>query len=313
VTNGGAMVVDRIRPDTRSRLERDAWTVIFGVALVLSLAWVAPFYVGPNVGNVFLDAHVYFRATEAWVAGANPWTTSFRDVPFAAIPPTLLLNLPLLPFGEGAAVSFWAVANSAAVIYMIRRLRLPIWVLLLQPILEGWLAASPDLTLAALLVGGGGWFAALTKPYAAPALIAEGRWRQLVAWLLAFALTVPLLPWPQFVDAHAAIADTFARFANHPVSAAGTPVLMVITAIALVALGWKRGWALFTPGLLAQQPHYNVFVLDTIVRSKILSLALTLPLPHAAAIGVIAYAVHERWIARTHPTVSPHEPVGVMT
>jgi hypothetical protein len=275
-------------------LARILWRATFGTALTLSILWIADFYVWGDSGHLFVDAHVYFRATAAWVDGSNPWTTTFHDVPFAGIPPTLLLNVPFLPFGEDAAVAMWVVANTAAVAYIIRRLGLPLWVLLLQPVIEGWFAASPDLTLAGLMLLGGGWLAALTKPYAAPALLAERRWRQLAIAMAVLIASLPFLPWIEFYGSRDIIAGSFERFAGYPVSAAGSSVLIALVAISLVSLGWRRGWSLLTPGLLAQQPHYNLFFLQTIVRSRILAFAITLPLPHAAAIGVVSYAVVER-------------------
>jgi hypothetical protein len=284
-------------------LARILWRATFGTALTLSILWIADFYVWGGPGHLFVDAHVYFRATAAWVDGGNPWTTTFHGVPFAGIPPTLLLNLPFLPFGEDVAVASWVVANTAAVAYLIRRLGLPVWVLLLQPVIEGWFAASPDLTLAGVMLLGGGWLAALTKPYAAPALIADRRWRQLAIAMALLTVSLPFLPWMEFYDSRDIIALSFERFAGYPVSAAGSPVLIAVVAVSLVSLGWRRGWSLLTPGLLAQQPHYNVFFLDTIVRSRILALAMTLPLPHAAAIGVVAYAAVER----LRPMARPQE------
>src|SRR4029079_7918794 len=100
------------------------------------------------------------------------------------------------------------------------------------------------------------------------------------------------------------VAGCFAQFAGNPVSAAGSPVLIVAVLVALVSLGWRRGWALFTPGVLAQQPHYIVFSLETVVSSRILSLAMTIPITHVAAIGVIVYALVERWRTTLAPRPS---------
>ena len=282
-----ARALDRVRDGA---LPRVIWRVTFGVALSLSGYWIAGFYLWPSSDYLFLDAHIYFRATGAWLDGANPWQTTYMGVPFAAIPPTLLLNVPLQPFGEPFAILFWVAANTAAIGYLIRQLHLPRWIVLLLPVLEGWLGASPDLALAALLVAGGGWVAALAKPYSIPALLAHRRWRQLFWGMVAGVVTIPFLPWIQFFESREIILDSFARFAGNPVSAVGHPLLIVAVTIALVSLGWRRGWSLTTPGLLAQQPHYLVFSLGTIARSRLLILAMTIPIPHSAAIGVIAYA-----------------------
>ncbi|MFL5677024.1 MAG: hypothetical protein ACJ77X_05220 [Chloroflexota bacterium] len=279
----------------RAALERVAWRVIFGIALVLSAFWIIGFYVEDGAKYLFIDVHVYFRATQAWLDGSNPWTTTYLGVPFAGIPPTLLLNVPFIPLGEDVAVAFWAVANTAAIVLLVRRLHLPLWVVVVQPVLEGWLGGSPDLALAGAIVVGMGWLAALTKPYSAPALVADRRWLHLGVAGVVGIITIPLLPWFVLYESRAIVAESFANFAGNPVSAAGSPLLILAVIVALVSLGWRRGWALFTPGLLAQQPHYIVFSLQTVVSSRILALAMTIPIAHAAAVGVIAYAIVQRW------------------
>ena len=253
----------------------------------------APFFLVPNTGNLWIDAHIYFRATEAWLAGANPWAVTFNGIPFAAPPPALLLNLPLQFLGEEHAVWVWAVANTLSVAYLLRRFRLPIWYVVFLPIAEGWLAATPDLTLAALVFLGGSWLAALVKPYSIPAILAESR---LKVVLVAFGLgivTIPLLPWSEFFASRALIQGAFEDY-TQTVSAFGDPVLMVVTAVALVSLGWERGLGLTTPGLLAQQPHYLMFSLKYIVASRWLVLFMALPLEHLAAVGIVAYAIWQR-------------------
>lgn len=288
----------------RVRVERVAWAVTFGVALVVSGYWIVGFYLSEDGKYLFVDAHIYYRATQAWLDGSNPWTTTYLGVPFAGIPPTLLLNLPLIPFGEDFAVAVWALGNTAAIVALIRRLHLPIWVIALLPVLEGWLGGSPDLVLAGAVVVGSGWVAALTKPYSAPALVAHRRWLQLGVAAAAGTVTIPLLPWVAFYESRTTLGQTFSNFAGISVSAAGDPLLIVAVLVALVSLGWRRGWSLFTPGLIAQQPHYIVFSLETVATSRILALAMTIPVTHAAAIGVIAYALVDRW-RRTRDSSTP--------
>ena len=244
--------------------------------------------------RLFIDARIYFRATELWIGGGNPWAAPvFDGTPFAAPPPSLLLNLPLLPLGETVAVGTWAALNTLAVGLLLYRLRLPIWWTLFLPVSEGWLSASPDLALAALALLGAGGISTLIKPYSIPALLADRRWRAVVLGLVAAVITIPLLPWGVFLDSRPAVEQAFREW-GRPVSAFGDPLLMVLTALALVSLGWRRGLALTTPGLIAMQPHYLVFSLGTIARSPILAVPMTFAWPHVAAIGVIAYAIFEQ-------------------
>jgi hypothetical protein len=242
---------------------------------------------------LWIDAHIYFRATQAWLAGANPWQSTALDIPFGAPPPALLLNLPLVAFGEGFATVFWVVANTASAIFLVRRLHLPIWWLLYQPIIEAWLGGSPDLTLSALVLLGVSGPAALAKPYSISALIADRRWRPIAGAVVVGAATIPFLPWQTFFASQADISAAFARWGD-PVSAVGDPLLMGITLLALLSLGWRRGWMLAIPGLLAMQPHYLLFALPVLSGSRLLAASTTFAVPHLAAGGVVFYAIIER-------------------
>jgi hypothetical protein len=274
--------------------------VLFGTTIVISGYWIGGFYLTDDAGNLFLDAHIYFRATDAWLDGGNPWTTAYRGVPFAGWPPTLLLNVPLIPFGEHVAVAFWVIANTLSVVFVIKKLHLPIWTVILLPVVEGWLGASPDLTLAAVLLSSIGWVAPLAKPYSAPLLLAAWRWRQLLFAGVAALATFAALPWGTFLESREIVAMTFERFAGNPVSAYGNAALTLAAVLALASLGWRRGLTLFTPALLAQQPHYLVFSLEAVRWSRILALAMTIPISGAMAVGVIAFAAHELMTRRGH-------------
>jgi hypothetical protein len=253
------------------------------------------FIYGRDPGALWPDAHIYYRATETWLAGGNPWNASFAAIRFAAPPPALLLNLPFIPFGESAAVYFWVTANAVSVVYLIRRFRLPWWWIAFYPIFEGFTAATPDLTLAALVFVGAGAIGAFAKPYSVPALLAENRRRALLAALIAGVVTIPLLPWGQFFSQLDLIESTFRDF-GQPISALGQPLLMVGVVIALVSLGRERGLGLTAPGLLAQQPHYAVFSLRYIPPSRILIVGMATSTPYQFAAAVIAYALWE-WLA----------------
>ncbi len=152
----------------RHGLEVVALTAVFAVTSIAPIR---------SSDSLWGDAHLYFRATEAWLHGGNPWLSTTYLPPFAAPPPALLLNLPLAPFGEDIAVTFWVVVNTLAIVVLFSRLKIPPNWLLFQPIAEGWMGASPDLAFAALALLGGGWLAALVKPYSIPALLSEGRLR----------------------------------------------------------------------------------------------------------------------------------------
>ncbi len=235
-------------------IRRGTMTGLMIAVFLVGSSGTARWYFVPTTANLWIDAHIYYRATEAWLAGTNPWAVTFNGIPFAAPPPALLLNLPLQILGEELAVWVWAVVNTLSVAYLLRRFRLPIWYVVFLPIAEGWMGATPDLTLAALVFLGGGWFAALMKPYSIPAILAASRRKAVVVAFGLGVVTIPLLPWSEFFASRALIQRAFEDY-TQMVSAFGDPVLMVVTAVGLVSLGWKRGLGLMTPGLLAQQPH----------------------------------------------------------
>lgn len=271
-----------------TRLEPLATAVYFAIA---SRDLLVVYLDRPD--RLFGDARIYFRATEAWLAGSNPWLTGNAGVGFAAPPPALLLNLPLIPFGEHVAAIFWVAADAIAIMWLLRRLRLPIWWVLFYPIAEGFTSGSPDFVLAALALIGGGALAGLTKPYSIPALLSDHRWRAVGLAGVAGLVTIPLLPWGMFLDSGAVVEATFATQA-YPNSAWGFPLLMIAAAIALLTLGRDRALALFTPAIIAQQPHYALFSLLAILRSKMMTIGVAWPGPGAAAFGAILYALTDR-------------------
>lgn len=261
------------------------------IAGMFSTWWVFVFtYWSPQ--RLFVDAHVYYRATAAWLAGADPWAAS-TTVPFAAPPPALLLNLPLQPLGEQGAVAFWVIGTLISIVILFRRLHLPWWMLIFTPLVEGTLSGSPDIVLAAMVVIGAGGISAIAKPYAIPTMLSDGHWRAVALAVVLGAASLFVLPWRQFFAAQHVIGQAFTDWTTI-VSAFGSPLLMVVTAIALASLGPRTGLALFTPGLLAQQPHYLVFSLQAISRSRLLAIFMTVSLTHWAAFGVIAFAVAQR-------------------
>jgi hypothetical protein len=270
------------------RLEPVAMAVYFAIA---SHGLIDVFAARPD--RLFGDARIYFRATEAWLAGGNPWLVDNAGIRFAAPPPALLLNLPVIPFGETAAVVIWVVTNAIAIVWLLRRLGLPLWWLLFYPIAEGFASASPDLLLAALVAVGGGGLSALMKPYSIPALLSDYRYRSVVVAGAAFLVTIPLLPWRTFLTSSSLAAATMAEWAK-PNSAWNLPPLMAMTTFALIILGRERGLALLTPALIGQQPHYAVFSLLAISRSRLATIGIAWPGQGAAAIGVIVYALAER-------------------
>ena len=272
---------------------------------VLSLnVFAAYFATYPD--RLFGDARLYYEATAAWLSGGNPWVTrSAEGIVFAGPPTTLLLNLPLQPFGAEVARVFWAVAGLLGWLCVMRRLRLAPWFLLFPPFLEGYLAGSPDSVLAGLAVLGGGALAAMSKPYSVPALMADRQWRALGVAAVAVVVTLPFLPWGLFLTQLGAVQEAFATQSRN-VSAAGNLPLMVAAALALVSLGPRLGLRLAVPALWpGAQLHYSMFSSKAAAASAFLALALSVP--GFAAIGIVMYAIFVRVI---RPRVTGAGPAG---
>ena len=292
------------------------WTLVaifVGLGILVLQVHLAVY--GPNAPGLFSDAALYFEATRVWLAGGDPWTVQLLNSPrFAAPPPVLLLNVPLLPFGQQAAVAFWVIADIAGWAAIIWRLRLGPWWVLFPPFLEGFFPASPDIALAGLVVVSGGAIAAMTKPYSIPSLIADRRWAALAIAAFAVVVTIPILPWAQFFaqlpEIQQALADQ-----SRDVSAWGQPVLMVLVVAALISLGPRTALRLVTPTLWPNaQLHYSVFSARAGAESAALAVALAFPgytaqlvIVYATVIGVLRVA---QAMARSRAGSAPPSEAG---
>jgi hypothetical protein len=280
-------------------------TFLIGLFVLASLSVDALFLAHylDNKSYWFSDAELYWRATQAWIGGGNPWAVHVENIRFAGVPPTLLANLPLLPFGPDVARPFWAIAGLASWLLVIWRLRMPLWWLPFSPFVEAWLAGSPDVTLVALAVFGCGAIAPVIKPYAVPGLLAVGRWKAVVAGALLALVTLPLLPWTAFLEQNVQIRATLDAQAMHLAAWGDWPV-WVLSLLALISLGPRLGLGLAVPVLApATQLHYALFSVEAMRRSP--WLALTLTIPGAAPLGTVAYAVARWWWPRWAGRIGP--------
>jgi hypothetical protein len=290
------------RPDVRFDWAFIAYWALTGVFIglgLLALRAQLNRYV-PEPANLFSDASLYLSATQTWVSGGNPWAvTSTGGIAFAAPPPALLLSVPLLPFGPDAARAFWAVADVVGWLIVIRRLGLGPWWLLFPPFLEALFPGNPDPALAGLVLVGGAWLTAFVKPYSVPAILADGRWRQV---LVAAALGVGsllVLPWAMFVAQLPAVRDALEAQAPD-LNAWGNPVLMVLVVVALAVLGIRTALRLVVPTLWPSgQLHYSVFSARAGADSAALAVALAAPALTAQLVVVYAAFVLTRRVVGT--------------
>ena len=278
---------------------RRAWTLLTPTVFVVALLWrLSIFLPQPQIAGS--DARLYFRATTAWVDGGDPWLAEDDyGVSFAAPPPVLLLDVPLLPFGEDAVVVFWWVAGIGAMALAVRRYRLPFWWLLFPPFIEGLLPGSPDLALLGLVLLGAGAVSVAAKPYAAPGLLAEGRWRAVAAGVALLGLSFFVLPWGSYLARAPQMVSTLGDQAH----TAPLPIVAwVVVLAATVSLG-RRGLSVVVPALLpSAQAHYSIFSIDTVRTSRLLAIGFALPGgPPIAVVALAGAKLYQRWVgSRRH-------------
>ena len=259
------------------------------------LIWIA---VQPGVFG--FDAHIYHRATAAWVSGGDPWAQSYRGFLFAAAPPTLLVALPFLPLGENVTAILWVAISFGSALWVLRRLHLAWWWLLFPPLLEGIWVGNPNVIIVALLVAGGRTGAAisvLAKIYAAVPLVLMGRRRELAAAAAALLVTAPLLPWADFLARWPTLSATLTQQAAGGRSAIAFPVMLPFALAAIAGMGRYRAAWLAVPALWpATQSHYTVLALP--VMHPLLAAVMAYPNPMAQIVGIVLYGGLVIWISR---------------
>ncbi len=203
-----------------------AWFVIVSAIRLSALVPTTPGY----------DGMLYRDATLRWLDGGNPWAIPANGAVFGAPPPTLLAMLPFALVPEPVARISLVLLGVMASVWLIRRLRLPLWWLAFPPLVDGLYIANPHVFVAPLIVAGAGPLAVVTKVYAAPILVLLLRWRALVITASFFVLTAPFLPWTQFIDHWAEINAALASQSRGGLSVTATLWLlpMALVAAALV-------------------------------------------------------------------------------
>jgi len=203
----------------------------------------------------------------------------------------------MLPFGPFVGVPHdltrivWVVGMALVLVWTLRRLHLPAYWIAFPPFVQAVILGHPEILVLALLVIGGSFagLAALIKPYAGVALLAERNVRGLAVAAVGLLVLFPFLPWMQFFNELPFISSTLAR-QSHGDSVFGQPVLMVIGAVALLSLGLRRGLWLSVPVLWPYaQPIYKVMTVPFL--SPLVALLWALPIPAATLLGVVAEAV----------------------
>ena len=260
--------------------------------VVIDLLWIAK----PDA--LAVDAHHYQRAAAAWLSGGDPWKVTENGIPFAAGPHTLLFYAPtnLLPLDVSVAV--WMLIGIAASTWLVRRLGLPIWWLLFPPLAHSMWNGNPQTVALALLVAGGPIAASAAvglKLYAGLPLL--GRWRDLIVAGLFLLVTLPLLPWQQYLQDGLGVGSHLGSAWNG--SAWRVPLLIPPTLLALWILR-RRGaeWFIVPAVFPATQFYYVAMALPALVGRPLIAAALALPMVLMTPLVVIAFAAWTVYEAR---------------
>ena len=265
------------------------WNVVLPIAFAIGSARSLITIFVPGLAGS--HARIYTEATRAWLDGADPWQVGPQDVVFAGPPPMLALFVPFAGLPDDLIRLIWVAGTAAIAIWMLRRLGLPGYWLGFPPIFQVIVLGHPEVALVALLLFGGvlGGLSPLVKPYMGLALVAERRWRAIVVGVVAFLVTLPFLPWPRFIAELPTISATLTQQA-HGDGVFGEPVLMVLAALALLALGPRLALWLATPLLWPSvQPSYKIMTLP--VLTPLVAAFWALPIPGSTLAGVVVQAV----------------------
>ena len=185
-------------------------------------------------------------------------------------------------------------AGLTAAVWAVRRLGLPAWWLCFPPLFEAVIVGNPDALILALLLARGpiAGLAAGLKVYALIPLVLARRWTAVAVALLVALASLPLLP--AFLASLGSVSGVLERGTAH-LSAWGT-WLVVPTVLALVMLRRRGAEWLVVPALWpATQRHYAAMSLPAVRRSPIGAALMSLSLPLAPAVAVIAMAVEAWW------------------
>jgi len=237
------------------------------------------------------DGMLYRDATLRWLSGGDPWAVQPGQAVFAAPPPTLLAMLPFAILPEPVARILLVGLGIVASVWMIRRLRLPLWWLAFPPLVDGVYIANPHVFVVPLILVGAAPVAIIVKLYAGavPALRLQIRALAVTAGL--FLVTAPFLPWGQFIDRWPQVSAAHAsQSGGGGLSVWATPLLLPVAIVAAIIVGREQlAWwsvAVFWP---FTQWYYASLAIP--VLTPLAAMALAAPIPGATTLGLSIAAV----------------------
>jgi hypothetical protein len=250
-----------------------------------------------QLGN---DAHIYYRGAVAWLQGADPWSSSYHGLHFAAPPTVLPILAPFTLLPELRFVEVSIALDVVASFYVVRRSGLSWLWLLFPPLVHGTLNGNPAIVSLALLLAGAGPIGVLLRPQMGYALVGERRWHAL--GVLA-ALVIGLIA---FLPVRTFLADLPAVAARYTIesgggSTGGMPLALAIGIISIVALATidlrAAGWLATIVAFPINGWYAGAAAIP--LASPILAVGLALPivgLPTATIATYVAVRFALRWL-----------------
>jgi hypothetical protein len=280
-----------------------AWFVIISV---IRISAVLP------MGIPGYDGMLYRAATIRWLEGGDPWLLPGSGAVYAAPPPTLLAMLPFAVIPEFVARPLLLALGVAATVWMIRRLKLPLWWLAFPPLVDGLWIANPHVFVAPLLVAGLAPLAVIVKLYAGAVPAIRLEWKALAATVALLLVTVPFLPWALFIERLPDVSRALSvQSAGGGLSVWVTPLLIPVALAAALLLARERlgrerlaWWAVpvFWP---FTQWYYSSMTLP--VLTPLAAVVLSVPAPGATTVALVIAVGEAWWLARRKRQSSDQE------
>jgi hypothetical protein len=155
---------------------------------------------------------------------------------------------------------------------------------------------NPQLFLVPLLLGPAAWLAPIVKAYAVAPLIIQFRVRTLAITALVGLITLPILPWAEFIAHLSTTTGFLSEQSQGGMSAWFIPILVPFCVVALVVMGRQRASWWFVPALWpSTQWYYSLMAFPAL--TPITAAILAAPVQGGPAVAAIVAAV-EVWYLR---------------
>jgi hypothetical protein len=272
-----------------------SWMLVAAWFIVISLLRLSALAAAGEPG---FDGMLYRDATIRWLEGGDPWQVPESGAVFAAPPPTLLAMIPFAILPASLARLLLLGLGVIATVWMIRRLRLPLWWLAFPPLVDGLWIGNPHVFVAPLLVAGLAPLAAVVKLYAAAVPAIRLDWKALAGTAAVVLVTAPFLPWGLFFERWPEVSQALRdQSAGGGLSVWVTPLLIPVALVGGLLLGRERlaWWSIpvFWP---YTQWYYSSVALP--VLTPLAAVALSVPVPGATTVALLIALAEAWWTSR---------------